>query len=653
MLQNNPLLAQLKQQIQSSKPKVEGIVRATDKSFGFLDCDKDSYFISPVAMKKLMHGDEISAIIEIENDKSQAVPQQLIKPSIQRFVARIKFNSEKRLQIVVDHPQIRQILNARKAQNIANDLQDGDWVIANLITHPLRDDKFWLAEITEFICTNNDNYAPWWVTLAKHQQSRYPVAGLEEYTAISEEPRKDLTNLPFITIDSASTKDMDDALYIETNSNGWDLWIAVADPTAYFSADSILDQEASLRCFTNYLPSFNVPMLPRELADEICSLTPNQEKLALVCKISLNSEGNILSDAEFHLGKIKSQAKLDYDEVSDYLEHQGNWQPNNSIIAEQINQLHQFAKARITWRSQNVLTFSDHPDFKFKVNNEGEVIAIESQHRRIANKIVEEAMILANNCAGIFLTKNSLNGIFNCHSGFDKKFLNLAKDFLCTQLKDKFSPEELEKRYSLNSLTSLAGYCAMRRDLTQQSNGDYLEMRLRRLLSFAEFKEQCEPHFGLGLSAYATWTSPIRKYNDIINHRIIKSYLRGDISYPQINEQLLQRLQDQRRLNRLVERDIADWLYAEFLISKIGEHFTAQIMDINRAGLRVQLLENGAMAFIPASTIVEKREDYELNSDNLTLDVQGKQRYKIGDQLIIEIMEVNIENRSVVAKIHK
>ena len=136
MFQNNLLLAQLKQQIHNSKERVEGIVKGTDKAYGFLECDKETYFIAPPAMKKVMHGDRIKATIETVGDKKQAEPEELVEPMLTRFIAKVRFNKEKKLQVLVDHPLINQPMGANQAKNVSEELQEGDWVVATLKTHP-------------------------------------------------------------------------------------------------------------------------------------------------------------------------------------------------------------------------------------------------------------------------------------------------------------------------------------------------------------------------------------------------------------------------------------------------------------------------------------------------------------------------------------
>ncbi|MDG2944234.1 exoribonuclease II [Exercitatus varius] len=657
MFQNNPLLSQLKQQLHDSKPHVEGVVKSTDKAYGFLETDKETFFIAPPAMKKVMHGDKIKAAIETVGDKKQAEPEELLEPMLTRFIAKVRFNKDKKLQVLVDHPNINQPIGAAQAKAVKEELHEGDWVVAQLKTHPLRDDRFFYAQIVEFICRAEDEFAPWWVTLARHQQSRYPVQGQDRYDMLDTKTRENLTALHFVTIDSESTQDMDDALYIEPleqngEQTGWKLTVAIADPTAYIAVDSQIEKDARQRCFTNYLPGFNIPMLPRELSDELCSLMENETRAALVCRLQTDLQGELQGKPEFLLANVQSKAKLAYNRVSDYLEQtEGAWQPEDAATQQQIHRLHQFTLARINWRQTHGLLFKEKPDYSFVLANNGHVQEIKAEYRRIANQIVEESMIIANICCAHYLADNAKTGIFNTHVGFDKKFLPNAHHFLMANLSNEQNRQELAERYSVENLATLAGYCRMRHDI-EPIEGDYLEFRLRRFLTFAEFKSEIAPHFGLGLTGYATWTSPIRKYSDMVNHRLIKACIAGQECVKPADE-ILTRLQEARKQNRMVERDIADWLYCRYLADKVESkpEFQAEVQDCMRGGLRVQLLENGATVFVPASTIHPNKEEIQVNSDELALYINGERRYKIGDIINVQLTEVKEETRSLIGNL--
>lgn len=661
MFQNNPLLAQLKQQIEASKEYVEGRVKTSDKAYGFLECEKESFFIPPAEMKKVMHGDTVKAVVKREGDKASVEIDSLIEPMLDRFIAQVRYNKDNKLQLLVDHPSIKAPMLANTHKKVTETLENGDWVVAQLRTHPLRDDRFFFAQVTQFICKESDNFAPWWVTLARHEQPREPVATEKHYALNDELERQDLTDLYFTTIDSASTQDMDDALYIspiEENGvqTGWRLVVAIADPTAYIPENSQIEKAARQRCFTNYLPGFNIPMLPRELSDDLCSLVANEKRPALVGFIETDLEGNIVKQAEFVSAWVESKAKLVYDNVSDYLEGVENaWQPENALVKQQVDWLHQFTQARINWRKNNALVFKEQGDYSFELNEDGSVRDIHIEYRRIANQIVEECMIIANICAAKFLDANAQTGIFNTHSGFDPKNYESVKTFLLNTLTNENTDEAtlatLNERYSSERLATLDGYCEMQRDV-RDFPASFLELRLRRYLTFAEFKAEVAPHFGLGISHYATWTSPIRKYGDMVNHRIIKQILQGKSVNP-VETSILERLQEARKQNRMVERDVADWLYARYLFPMVEQavEFECEIADVSRGGIRARVLENGASIFVPYSTLHDNKDEMDYRSEEIALYIKGEKAYQIGQAVKVKLTEVRLETRSIVGNI--
>src|SRR5476649_2656121 len=172
MFQDNPLLAQLKQQLHSQTPRVEGVVKGTEKGFGFLEVDaQKSYFIPPPFMKKVMHGDRITATVRAEKDKEIAEPEELLEPFLSRFVGRVQLKDD-RLSIVPNHPLIREVIPCRPVRGVEHAFQTGDWAVAEMRRHPLKGDRQFYAEITHLVTTGDDHFAPWWVTLARHNLER-------------------------------------------------------------------------------------------------------------------------------------------------------------------------------------------------------------------------------------------------------------------------------------------------------------------------------------------------------------------------------------------------------------------------------------------------------------------------------------------------
>lgn len=644
MFQDNPLLAQLKQQLHSQTPRIEGVVKGTEKGFGFLEVDaQKSYFIPPPFMKKVMHGDRITAVVRTEKEREIAEPEALVEPFLSRFVGRVQAKDD-RLSIVPDHPLIKEVIPARPERGVTHEFKTGDWAVAEMRRHPLKGDRHFYAEITQLVTTGDDHFAPWWVTLARHNLERVAPPMPEGLTLADEGlVREDLTALDFITIDSASTEDMDDALHVVAGEDdSLILTIAIADPTAWVPAGSPLDVIARDRAFTNYLPGFNIPMLPRDLSDDLCSLRPHVRRPVLACRVSVSADGTLGENSTFFAAWIESKAKLAYDDVSDWLEQaeQSSWQPEQPAIAEQIRLLQRLCLARSAWRQAHALVFKDRPDYRFVLDEQGVVAAIVAEPRRVANRMIEEAMIAANVCAARVLREKLGFGMYNVHHGFDPALVDQAVTILANN--------------GINSdaqqLLTLDGFCALRRQLDALPTS-YLDSRVRRFQTFAEMSTEPGPHFGLGLDAYATWTSPIRKYGDMVNHRLLKSLLgAGEAVRP--GDEITLRQSERRRLNRMAERDVGDWLYARFLKDVAGtdRRFAAEIIDVSRGGMRVRFIENGAVAFVPAPFIHSVRDELVCSQETGTIQIKGEQRYRQGDTTEVTLAEVRMENRSLIAR---
>ncbi|WP_099330502.1 exoribonuclease II [Erwinia amylovora] len=644
MFQDNPLLAQLKEKLHSQTPRVEGVVKGTEKGFGFLEVDaQKSYFIPPPFMKKVMHGDRVSAVIQSDKDREVADPETLIEPFLTRFVGRIQ-KKDDRLSIIPDHPLLKEAIQCRPERNVQHDFQAGDWAVAEMRRHPLKGDRTFYAELTEFITTAEDHLAPWWVTLSRHNLEREaPDIATPQEMLDEQLEREDLTVLPFVTIDSASTEDMDDALYVEDVGNGvFKLIVAIADPTAYVAVNSKLDAVAAERSFTNYLPGFNIPMLPRQLSDDICSLRPHERRPVLACRVTIAADGSPADDVQFFAAWIESHAKLAYDNVSDWLEtgEACAWQPESEAIANQIRLLNRLCMARSEWRHAHALVFKDRPDFRFQLGDKGEVLDIIAEHRRIANRIVEESMILANICAANVLRDKLGFGIYNVHHGFDEVNAGQAAAVLANH---GITADPL-------AIATLDGFRNLRRELDALPT-QFLDSRIRRFQSFAEVSTTPGPHFGLGLEAYATWTSPIRKYGDMVNHRLLKAIIKGEESARPADELTL-KMAERRRQNRMAERDVGDWLYSRFLQKAVGSdrRFSAEVIDVSRGGMRVRLQENGAVAFIPAQFIHAVRDELVCSNENGSVQIKGEVVYRVTDLIEVTIAEVRMETRSIVAR---
>ncbi|CAL4322143.1 Exoribonuclease 2 [Buchnera aphidicola (Protaphis terricola)] len=645
MFQNNPLLAQLKKNLHKKIPRVEGIVKSTERGFGFLEIDiQKSYFIPPKNMKKVMHGDKISALLKVEKDREIVDPEKLIEPILKRFVGKIE-KKDNKLFILPDYPFLKDLnIICYPKKNFTHSFETGDWAVANLIQHKLNGNPIFCAELIEEIVKVNDPLTPWWVTLSRHNlEKKAPLIEKKDTLLKDHSYRKDLTNLDFITIDNTNTKDIDDALFVKEEKNGnFCLTVAIADPTSYIESGSKLDIIASKRGFTNYLPGFNIPMLPRELSENICSLIPNKRRPVLACSIIINKDGNISNKINFFLAWIISKEKLSYDDVSNWIHQKGLWKPSNHSIENQILILYRLSLLRIKWRKLNAVLFKDTLEYRFQFSESGTVQDVIIEKRGVAHKIIEEAMIIANVSAAKFLSRNLGFGIYNIHSGFDSINAENVVSFL----------ENYNLKFTAKEITTLKGFCNLRRVLNILSN-DYINSRIRRYQSFGDFSTTPSPHFALGFSEYATWTSPIRKYSDIINHRLLKSIIKKEkIIKP--HEDIKFKISEQRRKNRIAERDISDWLYTLLLQKKEYQNkkFYAEITDVSRGGIRAKLIKNGANVFIPALFLHPIREEIIFNQEIGQVFINGNLYYKVSDLIEVVLFEIRTKTRSIIAKLN-
>jgi len=649
MFKDNALLAQLKQNIQEDLPKVEGKVKATDKSYGFLEVDKNkSYFIAPPNMKKVMHGDIIRATLHTDKGKEQAVPVTLLAPALDTFIAKISRHNNK-LVLMPPAPYKGQPLPSQIEKE--GKYQQDDFVMASLANHPLtteNDNKRVSAKVESLISKSDDSDAPWLVTLAKHN-----LQGLGLATAAPDEPtswslndhgvvRQDLSDRLFFTIDGETTQDMDDAICVSLLDNGnWQLQVAVADPSAYIDTDSEIDQQARARGYTHYLTGQHITMLPPSISHDICSLRADEQRPALVCTMEITPRGKLLDNASFTLAWITSKARLNYPQVTNFINGTSDWQPDLALDSA-LHQLNALAFSRSVWRAQNSQLFDSRPDYRLVLNEHKRIAKIDVEHQDIARTMVEEAMVCANFSGAALLNQHKQNGVFNTHPGFEaEKSEKLAKLLA-----------EHGYIYHKDHLLTPTGFCQLQRELTSR-NDNYFSARLRKFQLYANISHTPQPHHGLGVMAYATWTSPIRKFGDLLNHRLIKSILHSELPAPKVSELDCEKLKEQRDNQRIVERDINNWLYIDYLATDLRDEtqFKAQVFNINRGGLMAKVAENGAVVFIPLNNLTKDRKGSKIDTELGNITINGQVAYQLNDFITVQLTDLNPDRLSITGKV--
>ena len=630
MLKDNPLLSQLKSNLINDN-LVTGTVRATAKAFGFLAVSEEvSYFIPPKEMKKVLHGDKVNAVIEKNGDKESVRIESLVSTNTDTLIGRIK-KINNNFFLVPDFfrgDAFFFIIPTKEK------LEDGDYIKARLKLHPFKTGKK-SAELIEIITHESDPMLAWKYTISKFKLTdTNDVLINNETVQNSASGRTDLRHMDFYTIDSESTRDIDDAIFIEKTKNEFHLHVAIADPTTFIEINSPSEMVMQKRGYTYYLPLNSIKMMPSELSEGICSLLEGEDRLALHCHMVFNLKGELLNYT-FSEAIISSKAKLSYTSVTKYL----NMDYADSVITKDVGHslsiLEEFHNVQTSKNSDIVKgTFDDN--YRFLFDND-KVVGIEREEQGISNDIVAEAMVQANKCCAKLLTEIG-QGIFNCNTGFNEKSKNLLNSIV-SEYSFKVDLDVLfsNTKESINEYEQLMTQVYLLKD-------PYLNELFKKLSGRTELQTTTGYHLPVGAS-YATFTSPIRKFGDFINHRIIKAHLRGK-TY-KFNDDVIEDLTSCLIKSKRAQNEINSWFYEELFNTDNQKVFEARITAINKNGMQVKIPENSASGFVRIGSFCERSDldIIEIDEERHTLSLKNHFDYKIGD--IINVSIARNENRNL------
>lgn len=634
-------LTQLKQEIRSNKDMAEGVVRGSKGRYGFVRLDDDrEAFLNPEEMQRVFPGDRVEvSLSKNEKDQYEAKLEKLISTELNEFVGQYLDRGNAHFAVPDVYGLSRWIFLPPKQRAKG---KAGDFIRCKISRHPFQDGKC-QAKVTEIIGKPEDEFIERKYTVSKHQlpdhwteQQLQLAQELENKTA-DNNAREDLTHLPFVTIDSPSTQDMDDAIYAEQAEDGWRLFVAIADPSDGITLDSILGQEALKRGQTVYLPGQYAPMIPSQLANGSYSLIEGQKRLALVAKVSIHNDGSV-REFSISLATIVSAAKLSYDQVSQFIDTGEEQAPLSNEIKESLTLLNQVAQARFQQRSSSALVMEDRPDYDYRVDEHGKIIDIVKTDRNSAQRIVEEAMLVTNQSAGEFFTKNNIPALYSTHLGFKPDRLAQVTKLLKEDLAD--SPE---------NITELPGYVALIQQLQSNPENSGLFSVLKRQLRPSELSLEPAPHMGLGFNSYATITSPIRRFNDLYNHLALKHFLNNSKVEP-LSSEMVSKLKDRLSAGRMACRELERWLISQYMQQHIDKSYNGIVAMINSQGIGVRLEENGVDAFIQLRDRKNKNQKIEFNPDRLTLTVDDV-KYQFNDSVSVVITQIDQDRRQVLGKL--
>ena len=472
--------------------------------------------------------------------------------------------------------------------------------------------------------------------------------------------RIDVRHLPFVTIDGEDARDFDDAVLCERRKGGWRLYVAIADVSHYVHVDNALDKEACLRGNSVYFPDFVVPMLPEALSNGLCSLNPQVDRLCMVCEMTITDAGKI-SGYQFYEGVMHSHARLTYTQVGEILEHGGDDQhplrQQFHHVLPQLHQLHDLYKCLREARDERGAIDFETVETRIVFNEERKIERIVPVRRNDAHKLIEECMLCANVCAAKFLQKHNLTGLYRVHEGPTEQKLDNLREFL----------GELGLSLSGGDTPTSLDYQALMEQLENRSDSNMIQTVMLRSLRQAMYQVENLGHFGLGYEAYTHFTSPIRRYPDLLVHRAIRSVIRSETPSKQVK-----RVEGARLLNSRViypyspsdmaglgehcsmterradeaTRDVVSWLKCEFLRDQVGEVFPGIVSAVTGFGLFVELKELYVEGLIHVTALPHDYYRFEAAQHRLVGE-RTRKVFGLADELMVRVVRVDLDNRKI------
>ncbi len=485
-----------------------------------------------------------------------------------------------------------------------------------------------------------------------------------------KEKRVDLRNLPFVTIDGEDARDFDDAVFCEKAggkwnlfSGGWKLYVAIADVSHYVKIDSALDVEATVRGNSVYFPERVIPMLPEELSNGLCSLNPHVDRLAMVCEMTISKTGK-MTDYQFYEAVIHSHARLTYNKVSSILEHPKTNEAKQlrseyADVVPHLKQLYSLYQVLLSARQERGAIDFETQETRIIFGADRKIAEIRPTTRNDAHKLIEECMLAANVATAEFLKKHEIPALYRVHDAPPSERIEKLKAFL-TELglslhrgkaKDGPTPKD---------------YQALLASIRNRPDFQLIQTVMLRSLSQAVYSADNQGHFGLNYEAYTHFTSPIRRYPDLLTHRAIRSVIRSKIDTPHVkragamtipkariypyDEPALSHLGEQCSLSERradeATRDVVSWLKCEFMKDRVGETFTGVITAVTGFGLFVELKDIYVEGLVHVTALPGDYYHFDPVHHRLAGERTGRS-FRLGDSVDVRVMRVDLDERKI------
>ena len=617
--------------------------------FGFLVPDEggDDLFLSGRQMRTLFHGDRITAqVMGVDRrGRREGALVDVLERNTHQIVGKYFF--ENGIGVVVsDNKRINQDILIPEAES--NDAKDGEIVVAAIIEPPTQR-KQAVGRIVEIL---GEHMAPGMemeISIRNYElPHQWPDAVVKETAAYTEEVpevakqgREDLRNTPLVTIDGEDARDFDDAVFCQRDGDGWKLLVAIADVSAYVQPGSPLDGEAELRGNSVYFPQNVIPMLPEVLSNGLCSLKPKVDRLCMVCELHFSAAGEI-ENSKFFEAVMHSHARLTYDRVAAVLDgDSADFQNEYPGLLPHLQDLHALYEVlKVARKKRGAIDF-DRTETRIVFGEERKISEIVPVVRNDAHKMIEEFMISANIAAAEFLEKKKMPLVFRVHQEPMKDKLADVHSFMAElglHLAGGDSPQAGDYRQLISSVS-------------ERPDRHLIETVLLRSLSQAQYSPENCGHFGLALPQYAHFTSPIRRYADLLVHRAIRHVLRGgkpgEFFYTHADMQGMgEHISMTDRRADEATRDAVDWLKCEYMLDKVGERFDGVITTVTGFGLFIELNKVYVEGLLHVTELENDYYHFDPVKHRMLGERSGK-TYRIGDGISVIVAQVNLDERKI------
>ena len=619
---------------------IPGKIMGHPDGFGFLipeDNSLQDVFLSPKEMSKVFHNDEVMVQVTgiDKKGRQEGVIVEILSRGNSMIVGRVIQNHGVTI-VRAEDKRISQDILVPYHQDM--NAQPGQVVEVEMTTQPDFRTKP-MGQIRKIIGNYTDSGIEIEIALRKHHLPyEFSKDAIKESESFKDEilisnhkEHADLTKLDFVTIDGETAKDFDDAVFAEKAEFNMKLYVAIADVSSYVSYNSQLDKEALSRGNSVYFPRRVIPMLPEKLSNGLCSLNPQVNRLTMVCEMMIDNEG-LVSEYKFYPAIIFSKARLSYTITYKILyENDDDLSKKYSHVLTNLKNLKDIYDLLSKQREKRSAIEFDSVETAINFNEDGKIDSIQPVHRNEAHKIIEECMLAANVSAAKFLLKENSPSIYRNHESPKEEKLELLKNYIA----------EFGFKLGGGQKPSAKDYSALLHSIKSRPESQMLQTMILRSMQQAVYETKNKGHFGLAYDTYTHFTSPIRRYPDLIVHRAIKEKLkRKELRVKDLDGIAKQCSTTERRADE-ASRDVEDWLKCYFMKDRLGDVFSGTISSVTGFGVFVSLDEIYIEGLIH---VTDLGNDYYVfnKSKHALIGERSGRSFGMGDRVKVKVSQIDM-----------